>query len=151
MPTYRNKDSYPGYQGPGGSTSYEVYDAAKKAAAKLTCDRFIPVGIGLGNVQKNDNRDNRIPDKGEKLLQNVANETKAKVVDKVINADPAGSNLANIFKLIAADIQKFACKNVTVKDTLSRYVDTTESSQLQIKVAKKLQLMVRIHILKKER
>ena len=71
------------------------------------------------------------------MLQNVANETKAKVVDKVINADSTGSNLANIFKSIAADIQKFACKNVTVKDTLSQYVDTTESSQLKIKVAKK--------------
>ena len=52
MPTYRNKDSYSGYQGPGGSTSYEVYDAAKRAAARLTCDRFIPVGIGLDKVKK---------------------------------------------------------------------------------------------------
>ena len=144
MPTFRNGGSYKGhsgYQGPGGSTSYAVYDAAKKAAAELTCDRFIPVGIGLGKVTKY-GRDDRtdqdaVPDKGETLLQNVANETKAKVVDKVINADSTGSNLANIFKSIAADIQKFACKNVTVKDTLSQYVDTTESSQLKIKVAKK--------------
>lgn len=144
MPTFRNGGSYnghSGYQGPGGSTSYAVYDAAKKAAAELTCDRFIPVGIGLGKVTKY-GRDDRtdqdaVPDKGETLLQNVANETKAKVVDKVINADSTGSNLANIFKSIAADIQKFACKNVTVKDTLSQYVDTTESSQLKIKVAKK--------------
>lgn len=139
MPTFRNGGSYnghSGYQGPGGSTSYKVYDAAKKAAEELTCDRFIPVGIGLGKVKKYE-QDNRIPDKGEKLLQNVANETKAKVVDKVINANSTGSNLANIFKSIAADIQKFACKNVTVKDTLSQYVDTTESSQLKIKVAKK--------------
>ena len=144
MPTFRNGGSYhghSGYQGPGDSTSYEVYDAAKKAAAKLTCDRFIPVGIGLGEVTKyyyDDYTDqNAVPDKGETLLQNVANKTNAKVVDKVINADSTGSNLANIFKSIAADIQKFACKNVTVKDTLSQYVDTTESSQLQIKVAKK--------------
>lgn len=140
MPTFRN-DGSSGYQGPGGSTSYAVYDAAKTAAAGLTCDRFIPVGIGLGNVTKygGDNSTDRdaVPDKGETLLQNVANETKAKVVDKVINADSTGSNLANIFKSIAADIQKFACKNVTVKDTLSQYVDTTESSQLKIKVAKK--------------
>lgn len=144
MPTFRNGGSYnghSGYQGPGDSTSYAVYDAAKKAAAELTCDRFIPVGIGLGKVTKY-GRDDRtdqdaVPDKGETLLQNVANETKAKVVDKVINADSTGSNLANIFKSIAADIQKFACKNVTVKDTLSQYVDTTESSQLKIKVAKK--------------
>ena len=144
MPTFRNGGSYnghSGYQGPGGSTSYAVYDAAKKAAAELTCDRFIPVGIGLGKFTKY-GRDDRtdqdaVPDKGETLLQNVANETKAKVVDKVINADSTGSNLANIFKSIAADIQKFACKNVTVKDTLSQYVDTTESSQLKIKVAKK--------------
>ena len=144
MPTFRNGGSYnghSGYQGPGDSTSYAVYDAAKTAAAGLTCDRFIPVGIGLGKVTKygGDNRTDRdaVPDKGETLLQNVANETKAKVVDKVINADSTGSNLANIFKSIAADIQKFACKNVTVKDTLSQYVDTTESSQLKIKVAKK--------------
>lgn len=144
MPTFRNGGSYnghSGYQGPGGSTSYAVYDAAKKAAAELTCDRFIPVGIGLDKVTKYSQDDSThqdaVPDKGETLLQNVANETNAKVVDNVINADPTGSNLANIFKSIAADIQKFACKNVTVKDTLSRYVDTTESSQLQIKVAKK--------------
>lgn len=144
MPTFRNGGSYKGnsgYQGPGGSTSYAVYDAAKTAAADLTCDRFIPVGIGLDKVKKYDGDDrthqNAVPDKGETLLQNVANETKAKVVDTVINANSTGSNLANIFKSIAADIQKFACKNVTVKDTLSQYVDTTESSQLQIKVAKK--------------
>ena len=144
MPTFRNGGSYnghSGYQGPGGSTSYKVYDAAKKAAAELTCDRFSPVGIGLGKVTKyrGDNYidQNAVPDKGETLLQNVAKETKAKVVDNVINADSTGSDLANIFKSIAADIQKFACKNVTVKDTLSQYVDTTESSQLQIKVAKK--------------
>lgn len=141
MPTFCNDDSYSGYQGPGGSTSYAVYDAAKTAAAKLTCDRFIPVGIGLGKVTKyrydSYTDKNAVPDKGETLLQNVANETNAKVVDTVINADSTGSNLANIFKTIAADIQKFACKNVTVKDTLSQYVDTTESSQLKIKVAKK--------------
>ena len=144
MPTFRNGGSYngnSGYQGPGNSTSYAVYDAAMKAAAELTCDRFIPVGIGLDKVTKYRRDDptdqDAVPDKGETLLQNVANETNAKVVDKVINADSTGSNLANIFKSIAADIQKFACKNVTVKDTLSQYVDTTESSQLQIKVAKK--------------
>ena len=139
MPTFCNDDSYSGYQGPGDSTSYAVYDAAKKAAAELTCDRFIPVGIGLGKVKKYyyDTDQEAVPDNGETLLQNVANETEAKVVDTVINADSTGSNLANIFKSIAADIQKFACKNVTVKDTLSKYVDTTESSQLQIKVAKK--------------
>ena len=144
MPTFRNGGNYnghSGYQGPGGSTSYKVYDAAKKAAAELTCDRFIPVGIGLGKVTKYRGDDyteqNAVPDKGETLLQNVANKTKAKVVDNVINADSTGSDLANIFKSIAADIQKFACKNVTVKDTLSQYVDTTESSQLKIKVAKK--------------
>lgn len=42
------------------------------------------------------------------------------------------------FNQIAADIQKFACKDVTYKDTLSEYVDTTTDSKLQIRMAKKI-------------
>ena len=127
--------------GPGSSTSYEVYQHALDAAAKLKCDRIIPVGIGLESVKKyyyDSNSDQqKVPDSATVLLQNVANKVNATTKDTVFNSDSSGSNLSTKFSEIAADIQKFPCKNVTIKDTLSEYVETTANTKLQLRMVKK--------------
>ena len=127
--------------GPGSSTSYEVYQHALDAAAKLKCDRIIPVGIGLESVKKyyydSYSDQQKVPDSATVLLQNVANKVNATTKDTVFNSDSSGSNLSTKFSEIAADIQKFPCKNVTIKDTLSEYVETTANTKLQLRMVKK--------------
>ena len=129
------------YDGPGDSTSYEVYQHALDAAAKLKCDRIIPVGIGLASVEKyyydSYSDQQKVPDSATVLLQNVANKVNATTKDTVFNSDSSGSNLSTKFSEIAADIQKFPCKNVTIKDTLSKYVETTANTKLQLRMVKK--------------
>lgn len=129
------------YTGPGSSTSYRVYQHALDAAAKLKCDRIIPVGIGLKSVEKYSydsySDQQKVPDSATVLLQNVANKVNATTKDTVFNSDSSGSNLSTKFSEIAADIQKFPCKNVTIKDTLSEYVETTANTKLQLRMVKK--------------
>lgn len=129
------------YAGPGSSTSYGVYQHALDAAAKLKCDRIIPVGIGLKSVEKYSydsySDQQKVPDSATVLLQNVANKVNATTKDTVFNSDSSGSNLSTKFSEIAADIQKFPCKNVTIKDTLSEYVETTANTKLQLRMVKK--------------
>ena len=129
------------YAGPGSSTSYRVYQHALDAAAKLKCDRIIPVGIGLKSVEKYSYDSyldqQKVPDSATVLLQNVANKVNATTKDTVFNSDSSGSNLSTKFSEIAADIQKFPCKNVTIKDTLSEYVETTANTKLQLRMVKK--------------
>lgn len=129
------------YAGPGSSTSYRVYQHALDAAAKLKCDRIIPVGIGLKSVEKYSydsySDQQKVPDSATVLLQNVANKVNATTKDTVFNSDSSGSNLSTKFSEIAADIQKFPCKNVTIKDTLSEYVETTANTKLQLRMVKK--------------
>ena len=129
------------YAGPGSSTSYRVYQHALNAAAKLKCDRIIPVGIGLKSVEKYSydsySDQQKVPDSATVLLQNVANKVNATTKDTVFNSDSSGSNLSTKFSEIAADIQKFPCKNVTIKDTLSEYVETTANTKLQLRMVKK--------------
>ena len=123
------------YAGPGSSTSYRVYQHA------LKCDRIIPVGIGLKSVEKYSydsySDQQKVPDSATVLLQNVANKVNATTKDTVFNSDSSGSNLSTKFSEIAADIQKFPCKNVTIKDTLSEYVETTANTKLQLRMVKK--------------
>lgn len=139
QPTYYKSGT--SIAGPGDSTSYKVYQQALDAAAKLKCDRIIPVGIGLESVEKyyydSYSDQQKVPDSATVLLQNVANKVNATTKDTVFNSDSSGSNLSTKFSEIAADIQKFPCKNVTIKDTLSKYVETTANTKLQLRMAKK--------------
>ena len=102
---------------------------------------IVLIGIGLKSVEKYSydsySDQQKVPDSATVLLQNVANKVNATTKDTVFNSDSSGSNLSTKFSEIAADIQKFPCKNVTIKDTLSEYVETTANTKLQLRMVKK--------------
>lgn len=116
------------YAGPGSSTSYRVYQHALDAAAKLKCDRIIPVGIGLKSVEKYSydsySDQQKVPDSATVLLQNVANKVNATTKDTVFNSDSSGSNLSTKFSEIAADIQKFPSNDNTNHNSSVTYTNT---------------------------
>ena len=45
--------------------------------------------------------------------------------------------MTDIFKVIAGQTLTAACTNVTITDQLSQYVDVTDASKLQVKIASK--------------
>lgn len=122
----------------GSETNNAKYTQATTAVAQITCNRFMAIGLSLssGSNFRHSPYD-QVPNTPLKLLQGITDAaTGAAERDKAVNiTDP--TRLPEKFNQIAADIQKFACKDVTIKDTLSEYVDTTTDSKLQIRMAKK--------------
>lgn len=122
----------------GSKTNNAKYTQATTAVAQITCNRFMAIGLSLssGSNFRHSPYD-QVPNTPLKLLQGITDAaTGAAEKDKAVNiTDP--TKLPEKFNQIAADIQKFACKDVTIKDTLSEYVDTTTDSKLQIRMAKK--------------
>ena len=122
----------------GSETNNAKYTQATTAVAQITCNRFMAIGLSLssGSNFRHSPYD-QVPNTPLKLLQGITDAaTGAAERDKAVNiTDP--TKLPEKFNQIAADIQKFACKDVTIKDTLSEYVDTTTDSKLQIRMAKK--------------
>lgn len=123
----------------GSETNNAKYTQATTAVAQITCNRFMAIGLSLssGSNFRHSPYD-KVPNTPLKLLQGITDAaTDAAERDKAVNiTDP--TKLPEKFNQIAADIQKFACKDVTIKDTLSEYVDTTTDSKLQIRMAKKI-------------
>ena len=140
-------DGEPTYygDGPSGGGSYtdtETYNNALSSAAKVSCDKFYAIGIGLPktvNIYKYYyNRYNYKIDKtttGIQILTDVANKTTASTKEP--------SNLTNVadlgdkFQSIVGEVLTYECENVVITDTLSQYVDPTDASQLVIKEAVK--------------
>ena len=122
----------------GSETNNAKYTQATTAVAQITCNRFMAIGLSLssGSNFRHSPYD-QVPNTPLKLLQGITDAAiGAAERDKAVNiTDP--TKLPEKFNQIAADIQKFACKDVTIKDTLSEYVDTTTDSKLQIRMAKK--------------
>lgn len=125
------------YDNNGQATNNAKYTQATSAVAKITCNRFMAIGLSLSSKSDCHGYHDQVPDTPLKLLQGITDaDTGATERDTAVNiTDP--TKLPEKFSQIAADIQKFACKNVTIKDTLSKYVDTTTDSKLQIRMAKK--------------
>lgn len=119
-------------------TNNAKYTQATTAVAQITCNRFMAIGLSLSSGSDfRHSPSDLVPNTPLKLLQGITDAaTGATESDTAVNiTDP--TKLPEKFSQIAADIQKFACKNVTIKDTLSEYVDTTTDSKLQIRMAKK--------------
>ena len=72
---------------------------------------------------------------GEDLLKKVSNRTNATIKDAINYADSA--NLTDKFTGIAGDILTLACSEVTITDTLSKYVDTTANTKIKVNIARK--------------
>ena len=134
-PTYYNTEN--GHDGPGSCANEATYKAAITSAGQIVCDRFMAIGLGLGYVDWEDNKSfEGRPSTGQDLLQNVTDATGATVKDPAIDLEKS-EELTQKFKDIAEDILTFYCKNVTITDTLSQYVDVTDTSKIELKIAKR--------------
>lgn len=140
-PTYYGN----GY-GLGSDTSINTLNAAYESAKKISCDQFYAVGISLGlvTIYSNDAFGflgyNPIDSKleGLKILQNIKNNTNNGAGATGAAWDlKESSELSKYFESIVGKITTLACKNVKISDTLSEYVDVTDSSMLHVKIAQK--------------
>lgn len=152
--------------GLGNATSNATLQAALVSAKAVECNDFYAVGVGLSssiNIYTHDGRFNensynniywnhgwgRCPDKGSKsgnycILDNISGETLLTYVSSNTSAATKdainyanSSDLTSKFTSIAGDILNLACTNVTISDTLSKYVDTTTATNLKVNIAKK--------------
>lgn len=133
--------------GRGNNTSINTLNAAYNSAKEIECDQFYAVGVGLETEIKiyNDDDINHTKDKyvkeklsGKQILQGVKNSTNNEngASGEAWNLDKP-SELSTKFESIVGKITTLACENVVISDTLSKYVDVTDSSKLHVKIAQK--------------
>ena len=145
-------DGQPTYYGDGPSncgrhTSEDTLNTAQNSASTIICSEFYAVGIGLpssvsiysqtasgdgwlghpGNVKETMT--------GQALLQSISDRTNAASKEAINLTD--SSKLTEKFKEIVGQTLTAACTNVTITDQLSQYVDVTDASKLQVKIASK--------------
>lgn len=140
-------DGEPTYYGDGPSgggnyTDTATYNNALSSAAKVSCDKFYAIGIGLPReVYIYEYYYNpyyyKIDKKiaGIQILTDVANKTTASTKESSNLEKVAG--LGDKFQSIVGEVLTYECENVVITDTLSQYVDPTDASQLVIKEAVK--------------
>lgn len=146
-------DGQPTYYGDSPSncgihTSKATLNAAKNSAKQIICSKFYAVGIGLSSkiwIYNNDDfqsncrwyehRGNSERTTGESLLKSISDCTNAASKEAINLTD--SSKLTDKFKEIAGQTLTAACTNVTITDQLSQYVDVTDASKLQVKIASK--------------
>ena len=146
-------DGQPTYYGDGPSncgihTSKATLNAAQNSAKQIICSKFYAVGIGLSSKIKIYNNDDSQSNcrwyahrgksestTGESLLKSISDCTNAASKEAINLTD--SSKLTDKFKEIAGQTLTAACTNVTITDQLSQYVDVTDASKLQVKIASK--------------
>lgn len=139
-------DGEPTYygDGPSGGGSYTdttTYNNALSSAAKVSCDKFYAIGIGLpDNVDIYTYDWYGYPEKdrtttGIQILTDVASKTTASTKESSNLTNVA--DLGNKFQSIVGEVLTYECENVVITDTLSQYVDPTDGSRLVIKEAVK--------------
>lgn len=144
---YSYEKSYYVASGRGNNTSINTLNAAYNSAKEIECDQFYAVGVGLETEIKiyNDDDINHTKDKyvkeklsGKQILQGVKNSTNNGngASGEAWNLDKQ-SELSTKFESIVGKITTLACENVVISDTLSKYVDVTDSSKLHVKIAQK--------------
>lgn len=144
---YSYEKRYDVASGRGNNTSINTLNAAYNSAKEIECDQFYAVGVGLEKeikVYKDDNiyhTDNWYVKEilsGKQILQGVKNSTNNGngASGEAWNLDKP-SELSTKFESIVGNITTLACENVVISDTLSKYVNVTDSSKLHVKIAQK--------------
>lgn len=87
------------------------------------------------NCRRYAHRGKSEPTTGESLLKSISDCTNAASKEAINLTD--SSKLTDKFKEIAGQTLTAACTNVTITDQLSQYVDVTDASKLQVKIASK--------------
>lgn len=136
-------DGKPTYYGdrPSGGGKYTytaTYKNALLSAAKVSCDKFYAIGIGLPDevyIYPSYWGEEGSTTTGQQILTDVANKTTASTKE-ASNLEKV-EGLGNKFQNIVGEVLKYECENVVITDTLSQYVDPTDRSRLVIKEAVK--------------
>lgn len=136
-------DGQPTYYGDrpsgGGQVTYTTtYKNALLSAAKVSCDKFYAIGIGLPKniyIYPSYYGEKGSTTTGLQILTDVANKTTASTKE-ASNLEKV-EGLGNKFQNIVGEVLKYECENVVITDTLSQYVDPTDASKLVIKEAVK--------------
>ena len=152
-------DGQPTYYGDGPSncgshTSEATLNSAQNSASTIICSEFYAVGIGLPSsvsIYSQTGSDNwegnfwsgswqhpgdvKKTMTGQELLQSISDCTNAASKEAINLTD--SSKLTEKFKEIVGQTLTAACTNVTITDQLSQYVDVTDASKLQVKIASK--------------
>lgn len=136
-------DGQPTYYGDrpsgGGQVTYTTtYKNALLSAAKVSCDKFYAIGIGLPKniyIYPSYYGEKGSTTTGLQILTDVANKTTASTKE-ASNLEKV-EGLGNKFQNIVGEVLKYECENVGITDTLSQYVDPTDRSRLVIKEAVK--------------
>lgn len=133
-PTYYGDRPYGG----GNYTDTATYKNALLSAAKVSCDKFYAIGIGLPDkvdIYASYWGEEGSTTTGIQILTDVANKTTAST--KEASNLESVADLGNKFQSIVGEVLTYECENVVITDTLSQYVDPTDESQLVIKEAVK--------------
>ena len=152
-------DGQPTYYGDepsncGSHTSEATLNTAQNSASTIICSEFYAVGIGLPSsvsiysqtgkdIWNGDywnplwNHPGTVKETmtGQALLQSISDRTNAASKEAINLTD--SSKLTEKFKEIVGQTLTAACTNVTITDQLSQYVDVTDTSKLQVKIASK--------------
>ena len=152
-------DGQPTYYGDrpsncGSHTSEATLNTAQNSASTIICSEFYAVGIGLPSsvsIYSQTGSDNwegnywsgswqhpgdvKKTMTGQELLQSISDCTNAASKEAINLTD--SSKLTEKFKEIVGQTLTAACTNVTITDQLSQYVDVTDASKLQVKIASK--------------
>lgn len=145
-PTYYGTSGYYGnsVKGRGSETSRNTLNAALEAAKQINCDQFYGVGIGLEDeipiYTYDDPQWGYDPIESNKLsglsiLTSILNNATVSGRKEAWNLTDS-SELTSKFNDIAGSILTYNFTNVTVRDTLSDYVDPTQNSRIQLKIVK---------------
>lgn len=116
------------------------YHGALDGAAKIKCDRFFAVGIGLStdSVYTEDTDWGQDLDlTGEELLEKVAEKVQALPEYKQVVNVTDGDSLNDVFAGIAGSINSYKAANVHISDQLTEEVDPVEDYELVVQVLDK--------------
>ena len=104
-----------GNSDPGNRNAQAAYN---QVAAITGMDAFYTIGISSSS--------------GTSFLQTLVN--RASAAQKQYYSANSANDLAEVFENIAASVTEYTCRNVTITDTLSEYVQIPEGSTFQAEV-----------------
>lgn len=104
-----------GNSDPGNRNAQAAYN---QVAAITGMDAFYAIGISSSS--------------GTSFLQTLVN--RASAAQKQYYSANSANDLAEVFENIAASVTEYTCRNVTITDTLSEYVQIPEGSTFQAEV-----------------
>lgn len=155
VPTFHNNSWGNWEKGGGNYTQNSDYNGAITGAKLFNgnFDRFIPIGIGLsyekqqtGRVDGNWRQDVKVESPYNMLKyisyaasgqETTSNPTKTGMIIEDPTNVSTGEELKSKFESIVPEVEVYGYKNVSITDTLSQYIATSDDTAFVLKMAKK--------------